>query len=102
MEISSKPNLEFLKTETNVVTKYGWATKENEGYPGKPNQDTYIITPHIGKEKSFHLFAIADGHGKHGHDISGFIKSKMPTIISKKIETDKRFGKSPDVPKLLR
>ena len=64
---------EKFKSELSVIKKYAFATKEGfmPQNPTKTNQDTFIIAPNI---EGIHLFAVADGHGQYGHDISGFIK----------------------------
>lgn len=51
--------------------------------PGKCNQDSFIVTPNIGKKSWQHYFGVCDGHGVFGHQVSGFIKNQLPAIISR-------------------
>ncbi|CAD8174621.1 unnamed protein product [Paramecium pentaurelia] len=53
------------------------------GNASKVNQDTYICCAKIENNECIHLFAICDGHGEHGHLVSGLIKTQLPILISK-------------------
>jgi hypothetical protein len=52
--------------------------------PLKPNQDSYIQKPDL--LPATHLFGVCDGHGKEGHHVSGFLKTKIPAFIKKKLK----------------
>jgi serine/threonine protein phosphatase PrpC len=59
--------------------------------PAKPNQDSFIesqLAPKVW------LFGVADGHGMHGHDVSGYIKTRYPRILASvlPIEDDVRIA----------
>ncbi|OLP88158.1 putative protein phosphatase 2C 35 [Symbiodinium microadriaticum] len=56
--------------------------------PESPNQDSWCLV----KMDTFSIFAVFDGHGQKGHDISQFAKDFLPKIILK----DPR-SKSPEV-----
>lgn len=48
----------------------------------KFNQDAYIVSPNIAKKSWQHFFAICDGHGNNGHQVSGFIKNHLPQAVT--------------------
>ena len=52
------------------------------GNPSKVNQDSMIEFTTLGLHTDISLFAVCDGHGAHGHDVSGFVKHKFPIILS--------------------
>jgi len=56
--------------------------------PESPNQDSWCLV----KMDTFSIFAVFDGHGQKGHDISQFAKEFLPKVILK----DPR-SKSPEV-----
>jgi serine/threonine protein phosphatase PrpC len=56
---------------------------------GKPNQDSYIISPNINKKSWQHYFGVCDGHGVFGHLVSAFIKNQLPTAINRARNLDK-------------
>jgi len=43
--------------------------------PESPNQDSWII---MQMDERFSLYAVFDGHGKHGHFVSNYVKECMP------------------------
>ncbi len=47
------------------------------------NQDSYLVKedPDNLKE-SRHIYAVFDGHGKHGHDVSNFCREQLMDILS--------------------
>ena len=61
---------------TNCVTKFAFATKQGQSpsNPHKVNQDAWITVPHFCDLKYSHFFAVADGHGQFGHNVSSFVK----------------------------
>lgn len=60
----------------NCVSKFAFATKT--GYspknPNKVNQDQYLVLPHLGEYRRTHFFAVCDGHGVFGREVSEFVK----------------------------
>ena len=50
--------------------------------PGKVNQDAFIATINLGNLPDVYLFAVADGHGTNGHQVSGYIKHRLPILLS--------------------
>lgn len=51
--------------------------------PESPNQDSWFML----KLESVSIYAVFDGHGKKGHDVSNFVKENLPKLIIK----DNRF-----------
>jgi len=54
--------------------------------PESPNQDSWFVLRLEG-EKNCSIYAVFDGHGKKGHDVSNFVKEHLPKLIVK----DSRF-----------
>ena len=61
---------------TNCVTKFAFATKTgiSPSNPHKTNQDAWITVPHFCGLKYCHFFAVADGHGQYGREVSSYMK----------------------------
>mmetsp|Transcript_113158 Transcript_113158/g.221887 ORF Transcript_113158/g.221887 Transcript_113158/m.221887 type:complete len:384 (-) Transcript_113158:183-1334(-) len=51
--------------------------------PESPNQDSWFIL----KVEAFSIYAVFDGHGQKGHDVSNFVKENLPKLIIR----DSRF-----------
>lgn len=62
--------------------------------PESPNQDSWSIMQ-LGN--NFSIYAVYDGHGQKGHDVSNFVKDTMPKMIMK----DQRF-KTSAMPEMLK
>jgi serine/threonine protein phosphatase PrpC len=62
--------------------------------PESPNQDSWFC---LKMEGNFSIYAVFDGHGKTGHDVSNFVKESLPKLIVK----DARF-KTEQMPQLLK
>lgn len=75
--------------ETSHIGPCGFCTKPGSG--AKPNQDSYVIAPNVGGYKGAHFFAIFDGHGKKGHEVSGFLKNTVPRALVQ----DNAFPRNP-------
>mmetsp|Transcript_57410 Transcript_57410/g.136448 ORF Transcript_57410/g.136448 Transcript_57410/m.136448 type:complete len:385 (+) Transcript_57410:166-1320(+) len=45
--------------------------------PESPNQDSWCVLQAGG----FSVYAVFDGHGKHGHHVSNFVKENLPKLI---------------------
>jgi serine/threonine protein phosphatase PrpC len=61
--------------------------------PESPNQDSWFV---LKLEGNFSIYAVFDGHGQKGHDVSNFVKENLPKLIVK----DSRF-KTAEMPKML-
>jgi len=65
--------------------------------PESPNQDSWFVLRLENKDnKDCSIYAVFDGHGKKGHDVSQFVKENLPKLIVK----DPRFM-TPDMPAML-
>jgi serine/threonine protein phosphatase PrpC len=49
--------------------------------PKPNNQDAYIILPNVREVKGNYIFGVCDGHGTYGHDVSAYVKKKLPQYI---------------------
>mmetsp|Transcript_5896 Transcript_5896/g.13982 ORF Transcript_5896/g.13982 Transcript_5896/m.13982 type:complete len:389 (-) Transcript_5896:175-1341(-) len=52
--------------------------------PESPNQDSWFV---LKVDKRFSMYAVFDGHGQKGHDVSNFVKENLPKLMIK----DSRF-----------
>jgi len=72
----------------NCVSKFAFATKT--GYqpnnPDKVNQDSFLALPHLAEYRRTHFFAVCDGHGLYGKEVSEFVKGSLTTIVEKEIK----------------
>jgi len=67
-----------------VSVRYGFLSQRGF-YPDesdKPNQDSYSITQCLGGEESDAMFAVYDGHGRHGDLCAQYARDSLPTLIS--------------------
>lgn len=85
---ASKSGQSGHKKFDNCVTKFSFATKT--GYspknPAKVNQDSYLVLPHLGEYRRTHFFAVADGHGVYGKEVSEFVKSQLGYYVEQSIK----------------
>ena len=67
----------------NAVTRCAYKTRGGSimGRPKKFNQDSFIIQPFLQGVKGQYLFAVCDGHGVYGHQVSSLIKEKLPKAV---------------------
>ncbi|CAD8202823.1 unnamed protein product [Paramecium octaurelia] len=76
-----------LIPDDSFVFKAKYAGRTRKGFQlsnaSKVNQDTYVCCARIDNNEFIHLFAVCDGHGEHGHQVSGFIKAQLPQLVSK-------------------
>ncbi|CAD8083566.1 unnamed protein product [Paramecium primaurelia] len=76
-----------LIPDENFIFKVKYAARSRKGVQlgnaSKVNQDTYVCCAKIENNECIHLFAICDGHGEHGHQVSGFIKNQLPQLVQK-------------------
>lgn len=67
--------------EIDVISSF--SHKSYTGYspdnPSKVNQDNFITLPALKTDFSF--FAVADGHGVNGKEVSSYIKEKFPILL---------------------
>mmetsp|Transcript_68846 Transcript_68846/g.155995 ORF Transcript_68846/g.155995 Transcript_68846/m.155995 type:complete len:388 (-) Transcript_68846:142-1305(-) len=62
--------------------------------PEAPNQDSWLV---LKVESNYSIYAVFDGHGVKGHDVSNFVKENLPKMIIK----DQRF-KTDQMPQMLK
>jgi serine/threonine protein phosphatase PrpC len=71
------------------VTKFSFATKTgfSPKNPNKVNQDQYLVMPHLGEYRRTHFFAVCDGHGVFGREVSDFIKQNLASSVESGIKS---------------
>lgn len=76
---ASRQNSNASKKFDNCVTKFSFATKTgfSPKNPNKINQDSYLVLPHLGEYRRTHFFAVCDGHGVFGKEVSEFVKTQL-------------------------
>ncbi|CAG9319239.1 unnamed protein product [Blepharisma stoltei] len=79
----SPPISPIYASVTNIVTRCAYKTRAGSmmGRPKKYNQDAFVIQPLLQGIKGQYLFAVCDGHGVFGHEVSGFLKEKLPIAV---------------------
>jgi serine/threonine protein phosphatase PrpC len=45
-----------------------------------------LALPHLAEYRRTHFFAVADGHGLYGKEVSEFIKVKLGACVEKEIK----------------
>ena len=86
---SYKNLLEKTNNASNSILKdFGFLSVagSEEGGAEKINQDSYISKTKINGLKDFNIFGVLDGHGIHGHFISGFVSEYIPEQIINNFE----------------
>lgn len=85
-----------IKEDVNIVTKFAFATRV--GYipnnPYKENQDNFILNPNLLKLPACHHFAVADGHGQNGKQVSTYIKKRLPQLIEQQVHAHGDYKKA--------
>lgn len=63
----------------NCVSKFAFATKTgfSPSNPYKVNQDSFLAMPHLGEYRRTHFFAVLDGHGVFGKEVSEYVKTQL-------------------------
>ena len=71
------------------MTKFSFATKTgfSPKNPNKVNQDQYLVMPHLGEYRRTHFFAVCDGHGVFGREVSDFVKNNLAMTVQQGIKT---------------
>jgi serine/threonine protein phosphatase PrpC len=74
----------------NSVMKCGFKTRTGSvmNQPKKNNQDAFIIVPNLGGVRGNYLFGVCDGHGTNGHEVSAYVKQKLPLYLAEEFTTD--------------
>jgi hypothetical protein len=68
----------------------GWFSKSQtgsqQGVSKKHNQDSHIILPHF-SSLNLQIFAVFDGHGPNGHQVSSFLSSNLSKHLESSLQT---------------
>ena len=78
-----------MKKFDNCVTKFSFATKTgfSPKNPNKVNQDQYLVMPHLCEYRRTHFFAVCDGHGVFGREVSDFVKNNLAMTVQQGIKS---------------
>ena len=78
-----------MKKFDNCVTKFSFATKTgfSPKNTNKVNQDQYLVMPHLGEYRRTHFFAVCDGHGVFGREVSDFVKNNLAMTVQQGIKS---------------
>ena len=83
----------------NCVIQASYRTKIGQvlGKNKSNNQDNCFIMKNFADSKSQHFFGVMDGHGLFGHEVSLFIKRRLPILIEKSLpeESNIYIAKNP-------
>jgi len=74
---------------SNVKSVAGISLRGHNPMLRKTNQDAMVMVEHAGTESL--LVAVFDGHGVHGHDVSGFVARSFVQALL----LDSRFTMKP-------
>eukprot|EP00475_Leptophrys_vorax_P040166 TRINITY_DN7404_c0_g1_i1.p1 TRINITY_DN7404_c0_g1~~TRINITY_DN7404_c0_g1_i1.p1 ORF type:complete len:414 (-),score=121.42 TRINITY_DN7404_c0_g1_i1:62-1303(-) len=69
--------MNHIADEHVAVTKKGFVPYNLQ----KVNQDSYILHPKLFGKSDLGLFGVCDGHGEHGHQVSAFVREKLPSAF---------------------
>jgi serine/threonine protein phosphatase PrpC len=50
------------------------------------NQDSFLAVPHLAEYRRTHFFAVCDGHGLFGKEVSEFIRNSLSSQVEKEIK----------------
>lgn len=75
IEISEKPLLNNRVKKIASITRMGHVPQR----PDKPNQDSHFIIKNFVQQKDMYLLGVLDGHGQFGHNVSQFVKKRLPS-----------------------
>jgi hypothetical protein len=82
--VKSMPDIVMPISLPRTVQKYAFLTKTGmiNGKHKKNNQDALSIISNFADTKNQWFFAVCDGHGLYGHEISNYIQKMLPMFIS--------------------
>lgn len=72
------------RTEVPVVVTYAHYTQTGfiPGNTAKVNQDNFFEHVNFANYPDLYLFGVCDGHGFYGGEVSGFVKQRLPVLLS--------------------
>lgn len=81
---SDNPPMSTQSSKISVIGEWSYSTRQGviPGNPGKVNQDAYICVDKLMEETAISLFAVCDGHGIYGHEVSAYLKANIPKLLS--------------------
>ena len=62
--------------------------------PKKKNQDRPIACVPLRGHPGVHVYAVLDGHGQHGHDVSEFVMATLPAFLSREQRIREETGEA--------
>uniref|UniRef100_A0A7S2M6P1 PPM-type phosphatase domain-containing protein n=1 Tax=Zooxanthella nutricula TaxID=1333877 RepID=A0A7S2M6P1_9DINO len=74
---------DYSKPDPN--TSQGIQAASIKGHKDSPNQDAWCVQRHT---SGYSVYGVFDGHGPSGHDISNYVKERLPRLILE----DERLG----------
>lgn len=86
------------KEVKRLKQKYSYRTRQGVqvNNPNKVNQDSLLIKTSLA-EKDVNLYAVADGHGVHGHLVSQFIVKNLSKLYEKEMAVGQLADSIPKV-----
>lgn len=72
------------RPEVPVVIRYAHYTQTGfiPGNTAKVNQDSFFEHVNFANYPDLYLFGVCDGHGFYGGEVSGFVKQRLPILLS--------------------
>jgi hypothetical protein len=73
----------------NCVSKYSAFSQTGSimHIPKPHNQDSFLVKTNFGNVKGQYLFAVCDGHGEIGHDVSSYITSHLGSALERSLSS---------------
>ncbi|OMJ84153.1 hypothetical protein SteCoe_14778 [Stentor coeruleus] len=74
----------------NAVTRVAFKSRVGSvrARPKVHNQDSFIIKPSLKGIKGHYMFAVCDGHGTYGHDVSQYVRDFFPGFLEECLDKD--------------
>jgi serine/threonine protein phosphatase PrpC len=72
------------RPEVPVVVKYSHYTQTGfiPGNSAKVNQDSFFAHVNFANYPDLYFFGVCDGHGFYGGEVSGYVKQRLPALLS--------------------
>jgi serine/threonine protein phosphatase PrpC len=92
-----KKKVEIVNEVPDIKSKllsfsYGTFMGINKYYKKTENQDAYLIETSLLDLKHCHFFAVVDGHGVNGREISLKVKKRLRILLENEMEEILLFG----------
>lgn len=81
-------NTEKMPEIPNALARFSFGTKMgmNTYFPKKQNQDAYICAPQVMDHPHCHFFAVLDGHGAVGKEITATVENRLAQLVDSELE----------------